>query len=90
MTAMLGTFIMRFDLRAAAFGAPAADLYATALDMGAWGEDHGFSAVVVSEHHATDDGYLPSPLNVASTMVTGRVWTSSLSVASEERGFMPR
>ena len=59
MTETLGTYILRFDLRAPAFGAPVADLYATALDMAAWSEEHGFTAVVVSEHHATDDGYLP-------------------------------
>ena len=53
---------MRFDLRAPAFGAPVADLYAAALEMSAWGEEKGFTAVVVSEHHASDDGYLPSPL----------------------------
>ena len=50
---------MRFDLRTPAFGAPTADLYAAALDMAAWAEEHGFTAAVVSEHHATDDGYLP-------------------------------
>ena len=78
---MLGMFVMRFDLRAPAFGAPVADLYATALDMAAWGEDHGFSAVVVSEHHATDDGYLPSPLIVASAMAA-RTKQIAISVAA--------
>jgi alkanesulfonate monooxygenase SsuD/methylene tetrahydromethanopterin reductase-like flavin-dependent oxidoreductase (luciferase family) len=68
MTSMLGTFVLRFDLRAPSFGAPVADLYATALDMAAWSEDHGFTAIAVSEHHMSDDGYLPSPLIVASAM----------------------
>ena len=36
--------------------------------MAAWAEEHGFTAAVVSEHHASDDGYLPSPLVVASAM----------------------
>jgi alkanesulfonate monooxygenase SsuD/methylene tetrahydromethanopterin reductase-like flavin-dependent oxidoreductase (luciferase family) len=72
---------MRFDLRAPAFGAPIADLYAAALDMSAWGEEHGFTAVVVSEHHATDDGYLPSPLVVASA-IAARTKHIAISVAA--------
>jgi alkanesulfonate monooxygenase SsuD/methylene tetrahydromethanopterin reductase-like flavin-dependent oxidoreductase (luciferase family) len=78
---MLGAFVMRFDLRTPAFGAPTADLYAAALDMAAWGEDHGFTAAVVSEHHATDDGYLPSPLVVASAMAA-RTREIAISVAA--------
>lgn len=61
-------FLMRFDMRAPSFGAPPAELYAAALDMAAWGESHGCVAAVVSEHHASDDGYLPSPLVLASAM----------------------
>jgi alkanesulfonate monooxygenase SsuD/methylene tetrahydromethanopterin reductase-like flavin-dependent oxidoreductase (luciferase family) len=72
---------MRFDLRAPAFGAPIADLYAAALDMSEWGEEHGFTAVVVSEHHATDDGYLPSPLVMASA-IAARTKRIAISVAA--------
>jgi len=60
---------MRFAMRQAP-GAPAsarADLYAAATEMARWGEDHGCISVVVSEHHAADDGYLPSPLVLASS-----------------------
>ena len=78
---MLGTFVMRFDLRTPSFGAPTVELYAAALDMAAWGEAHGFTAVVVSEHHATDDGYLPSPLLVASAMAA-RTKQIAISVAA--------
>ncbi len=81
MTSMLGSFILRFDLRAPAIGAPIADLYATALDMAAWSEDHGFTAAVVSEHHASDDGYLPSPLIVASAFAA-RTKQLAISVAA--------
>jgi alkanesulfonate monooxygenase SsuD/methylene tetrahydromethanopterin reductase-like flavin-dependent oxidoreductase (luciferase family) len=81
MTQTLGMFVMRFDLRAPSFGAPTADLYAAALDMSAWGDDHGFTAVVVSEHHATDDGYLPSPLVVASA-IAARTKSIAISVAA--------
>jgi len=31
---MLGTFVLRFDMRAPAFGAPVTDLYAAALEHG--------------------------------------------------------
>lgn len=61
-------FTLRFDLRAPDHGAPAADLYAAAVDMAVWAEEHGALSVVVSEHHASPDGYLPSPVVVASAM----------------------
>ena len=61
-------FTMRFDLRAPDFGAAPADLYAAAVDMAEWGERNGCLAAIVSEHHASSDGYLPSPLLLASAM----------------------
>lgn len=61
-------FLMRFDMRAPAFGADTRDLYAAALDMAAWGEANGCIAAVVSEHHASPDGYLPSPLLLAAAI----------------------
>ena len=81
MTSMLGTFVLRFDLRAPAFGAPVADLYAAALDMAEWSEDNGFTAVAVSEHHATGDGYLPSPIVFASA-IAARTKQIAISVAA--------
>jgi len=41
----------------------------------AYVEEHGHDALMVSEHHAADDGYLPSPLLVASAFaaVTSRI-----------------
>ncbi len=74
-------FVMRFDVRAPGFGAAHADLYAATLDMAAYAEEHGFAAVVVSEHHATDDGYLPSPLVLAAA-IAGRTATIPISVAA--------
>lgn len=50
-----------FDMRAPAFGTPASELYASALDMAAFADDIGISRIGVMEHHASDDGYLPSP-----------------------------
>jgi alkanesulfonate monooxygenase SsuD/methylene tetrahydromethanopterin reductase-like flavin-dependent oxidoreductase (luciferase family) len=60
--------MMRFDMRAPSTGAPADELYATALDMSAWAESRGCLSAVVCEHHASEDGYLPSPLLLASAM----------------------
>ncbi len=45
-----------------------ADLYEAALDMAEWAEQQGCLAVVISEHHASEDGYLPSPLVMAAAM----------------------
>lgn len=61
-------FTMRFDLRAPETGAPIGDLYAAALEMASWGEARGCLAIQVSEHHASPDGYLPSPLLLASAI----------------------
>ena len=61
-------FTMRFDMRAPGFGAKPAELYQTALEMAAWGEKNGCMAMQVSEHHRSADGYLPSPLILASAL----------------------
>jgi alkanesulfonate monooxygenase SsuD/methylene tetrahydromethanopterin reductase-like flavin-dependent oxidoreductase (luciferase family) len=75
-------FLLRFDMRAPADG-PAAitDLYDAALEMAAWGEQHGAAAVVVSEHHASSDGYLPAPLVLASA-IAARTSTVPITVAA--------
>jgi alkanesulfonate monooxygenase SsuD/methylene tetrahydromethanopterin reductase-like flavin-dependent oxidoreductase (luciferase family) len=61
-------FTMRFDMRAPADGVPSADLYSTALDMCGWAEKAGCLAVVLCEHHGSEDGYLPTPLILASAI----------------------
>src|SRR5271169_1150584 len=57
---------LKFDLRAPAFGADPADLYAAALDMCSWADAAGFDCVRFLEHHGSDDGYCPSPLVMAA------------------------
>src|SRR5262245_30594361 len=60
---------MRYDLRCAPFGpATSADLVATALDQCEWADRLGFATVVLSEHHGSPDGYLPSPLVFAAAI----------------------
>ncbi|BCO34484.1 LLM class flavin-dependent oxidoreductase [Mycobacterium heckeshornense] len=61
-------FSMRFDMRAAAIGAPTTELYATAIEMCAWAETRGCLGTVLCEHHGSDDGYLPTPLILASAV----------------------
>jgi alkanesulfonate monooxygenase SsuD/methylene tetrahydromethanopterin reductase-like flavin-dependent oxidoreductase (luciferase family) len=60
--------MLRFDMRAPAMGAPTVDLYAAATEMSAWAENHGCLAAVLCEHHGAEDGYLPSPLILASAI----------------------
>ena len=62
-------YSIRFDMRAPAFGAASTDLYATAIDMCAWSEQHGCLAAVLCEHHGSPDGYLPAPMILASAVV---------------------
>jgi alkanesulfonate monooxygenase SsuD/methylene tetrahydromethanopterin reductase-like flavin-dependent oxidoreductase (luciferase family) len=74
--------MLRFDMRAPVDG-PAAigDLYAAAIEMSAWAEQHGCLSVAVSEHHASPDGYLPSPIVLAAA-IAGRTTTLPIIVAA--------
>ncbi len=66
----------RYDFRA-----PGADpttrqeIFARAVEQAAYLDQHGQDALMVSEHHLSDDGYLPSPMLVASAFagVTSRI-----------------
>ncbi len=73
-------YILRFDMRAPSFGAPAADLYDAALEMASWAETRGAVAAVVCEHHALDDGYLPAPM-VLATALAARTTTLPIIAA---------
>jgi alkanesulfonate monooxygenase SsuD/methylene tetrahydromethanopterin reductase-like flavin-dependent oxidoreductase (luciferase family) len=62
-------FMMRFDLRVPGKSpAEIADQYQAAIEMARWADDKGCLGIVLSEHHASEDGYLPSPLVLASAM----------------------
>ncbi len=60
--------VISYDMRAPAFGAPARELYAAALDQVSWADALGFDAVGLGEHHGSPDGYNPSPLVLAAAM----------------------
>lgn len=61
-------FHIHFNMRAPDWGAPATDLYAAALDMCDWADGLGFEQIMLSEHHQTTDGYLPSPIVMAAAI----------------------
>jgi len=76
------SFVTRYDFRApGATPAQRRELFARALEQAAYVDRHGQTALMLSEHHVSADGYLPSPLPVAGAFaaVTERI---SISVAA--------
>ncbi len=62
-------FGLRFDLRNPAFsGVEMGDRYRAMLDMAEWADQRGGLYLSVSEHHGSDDGYLPSPLTMVAAI----------------------
>jgi alkanesulfonate monooxygenase SsuD/methylene tetrahydromethanopterin reductase-like flavin-dependent oxidoreductase (luciferase family) len=61
---------LRYDMRAPAFGAPATELYAAAVEQCAWADRLGFDYVHLAEHHAAEDSYCPSPLILAAAIAS--------------------
>ena len=47
---------------------PVEELYHAAIEQAVWAEDLGFVSVTLSEHHGSDDGYLPSMVALASAI----------------------
>lgn len=74
-------FTIRFDMRAPEGGTPRAALYSAAIEMCTWAESHRCLAAVLSEHHTVDDGYLPSPLILASA-IAARTKTLAITLAA--------
>jgi alkanesulfonate monooxygenase SsuD/methylene tetrahydromethanopterin reductase-like flavin-dependent oxidoreductase (luciferase family) len=74
--------MMRFAMRAARPGAnERASLYRAALDMCAWAERRNCVGAVLSQHHAVDDGYLPSPVPMAAALAA-RTTTLPITVGA--------
>jgi alkanesulfonate monooxygenase SsuD/methylene tetrahydromethanopterin reductase-like flavin-dependent oxidoreductase (luciferase family) len=74
--------IIRFDMRAPGLDPSEANrLYGAALEMATWADGRGFDLVVLSEHHGTDDGYLPSPLVMAAA-VAGATTRIPINIAA--------
>lgn len=69
-------YMMRFDMRVPGMTtAQIAEQYRGAIAMAAWADQNGPFSLAISEHHASQDGYIPAPLMLASAMaaVTERV-----------------
>ena len=62
------------------------------VEMAAFADENQCTSIVVSEHHASDDGYLPSPLTVAAAMaaVTTSTPAGSGSSLSQQWPYWPR
>jgi alkanesulfonate monooxygenase SsuD/methylene tetrahydromethanopterin reductase-like flavin-dependent oxidoreductase (luciferase family) len=75
-------FTMRFDMRVPGTSAASAtQLYQAAFEMAEWGEANGCLMAVVSEHHGSSDGYLPSPLVFAAALA-GRTRKLKIQIAA--------
>ncbi|NUS57115.1 MAG: LLM class flavin-dependent oxidoreductase [Streptomycetaceae bacterium] len=73
---------INFELRhPAAFGRTGQEVYAAALDMIAWADEHGFARVTFGEHHQSPDGYISNPLLVAAA-VGGRTRTVRVRISA--------
>lgn len=60
------TSALSFDMRSAPFGRPSSELYPAALDMIEYADAKGIENVIISEHHASEDGYIPAPALLAA------------------------
>ena len=75
-------FGLRFDFRNPAFaGTSMTHRYSAGLDMAEWADELGFMMLVLSEHHGSLDGYLPSPLVMAGA-VAARTKTLRIMVSA--------
>lgn len=62
-------FGLRFDFRNPEFaGISAADRYQAGLEIASWADRLGCMNITVSEHHSSEDGYLPSPVPMLAAM----------------------
>ena len=78
------SFVARYDFRApGATPAERSELFGRAVEQAAYAEQHGIQALMLSEHHVSADGYLPSALTMAAAVAarTSRVatWVSAVA-----------
>lgn len=63
------TFVaLRYDMRTTRGGVDHAALYRAAMEQIRWADGLGIDSVVLSEHHVSEEGYLPSPLVMAGAV----------------------
>lgn len=66
--APMTSLLVRYDMRSVPGGVGHDVLYGAAMDQIRWADTQGFDAVVLSEHHVSEEGYLPSPLVMAGAV----------------------
>jgi alkanesulfonate monooxygenase SsuD/methylene tetrahydromethanopterin reductase-like flavin-dependent oxidoreductase (luciferase family) len=73
---------IRYDLRVPSFSkATLAEQYAACLDQCRWADESGLDAVVLSEHHGVEDGYMSSPVTLAAA-IAGRTRRIPINIAA--------
>jgi alkanesulfonate monooxygenase SsuD/methylene tetrahydromethanopterin reductase-like flavin-dependent oxidoreductase (luciferase family) len=73
---------MRFDMRCPPAGETRAEeLYQAVVEMSAWADHKGISVIGLSEHHNTEDGFLPAPLALAAA-IAGRTRHTMISIGA--------
>lgn len=64
-------FMTRYDLRRPEFcTASRSELYQATIEQSVWADKHKFLGVVVSEHHNSPDGYMPSSRVMAAAIAS--------------------
>ena len=81
----MSMIIMRYDLRIPPVGSPAHGVsasgqYSACLEQVQWADRIGLDMVVLSEHHGTDDGFMPAPMTLAAA-VAARQPSASESIS---------
>lgn len=65
--ALMTRFGLRFDLRNPSFsGVTMAERVTAAIEMAEWADNNGLEVLILSEHHGSEDGYLPSASAMAA------------------------
>lgn len=73
---------VRYDLRVPELASTThAAQYAACLEQSEWADRLGLDALILSEHHGVDDGYLPAPLTMAAA-VAGRTKRIPINIAA--------
>jgi alkanesulfonate monooxygenase SsuD/methylene tetrahydromethanopterin reductase-like flavin-dependent oxidoreductase (luciferase family) len=79
---MVALFGLRFDFRnPPVAGTTMSERYAAALDMAEWADGLGAVVITLSEHHGSEDGYLPSALNMAAA-IAARTRNARITIAA--------
>jgi alkanesulfonate monooxygenase SsuD/methylene tetrahydromethanopterin reductase-like flavin-dependent oxidoreductase (luciferase family) len=60
---------LRYDMNSPDFGASHPLLYRTAIEQSVWADQAGFDQVFLAEHHGAVDGYCPSSMILAASIL---------------------